>query len=234
MNPHIPSTLTHLVLKSMDQSVTVDTTTISTVAIISTVFAHNLGDLSQITIGGRMSSAAVLYDTKKAFIEAVKQLPKSDTKLKDNHNDSSTQFVFVSPQDQKCLNDMTKFLNLLQTFKTEQFMIKKNNKSNVYKNIQILKTNANKIKTAIDDIVNSIERKFLSSIENEEKTFDLLDKKINESIDNTNKLNKNFKICLQNENNNNSNNNINNSNNDKTTVYKNFCRRKRNEKVLKQ
>ena len=113
---------------------------------------------------------------------------------------------------------MKKFLNLLETFKTKQFNIKKNNKSKIFDNITILKTNANKIKTTIDDIVNNIERKFLSSIENDEKTFDLLDQKINESIDNTNKLNKKFKICLKNENNNDGN----NSNSDKTTIYKDF------------
>ena len=58
MKQHMPSALSHLLLKSMDQSVTVGTATISVVAIISTDFAHILGDLRQITIGARMSPTA--------------------------------------------------------------------------------------------------------------------------------------------------------------------------------
>ena len=92
---------------------------------------------------------------KKAFTEAVKLLCNSD----DNHNDDSpTRFIFVSPQER--LNDVKTFSNSLQTFKTKQFVIKKNNKSSMHKNIQILKKNANKIKNTIDDIVGSIEKNF--------------------------------------------------------------------------
>ena len=39
-------------------------------------------------------------------------------------------------------------------------------------------------------------------MEDEEKIFDLLDKKMNESIDKVNKLNKQFKNCLKNADNN--------------------------------
>ena len=90
---------------------------------------------------------------KKSFVRAVKTL-----KLKhDNTSNNITQFVFVSPEDQKSLNSFDTFLNQLKQLKTKQFSIKKTNKNNVFNNINEIKIQAKKLQNIIDNIVYNIE-----------------------------------------------------------------------------
>ena len=97
---------------------------------------------------------------KKAFIRAVNSLKMVTIQKEEKCNDETDRnwnSTSLSAKDQKILMEMDTFLNSLQTVKTNQCLIKKENLLEFEKNIKIIKIKANNIKNTIDNIVNDIE-----------------------------------------------------------------------------
>ena len=169
---------------------------------------------------------------RKSFIRAATSLKLGTNAAqkitKQEKSDHVSQFVFVSPEDQKSLEEMQTFLNDLESFKKKQCSIKEENKLNLNKNLKLMKIKANEIKSTIDNMINDIENnvcmlhvncalftfvacvlyccfvvvivQFTSVIDDDEKTYDIFENRVKESCNKITTISDQFKICLKNSN----------------------------------
>ena len=93
---------------------------------------------------------------KKAFIEAVKLLPNSKANVNSTSNNKNKEFVFVTPEEQSILNEMTQLKKDLNHFSKQCANVKRENKNVILSNTTKVKNCAQLIKQCVDDTVNSL------------------------------------------------------------------------------
>ena len=110
---------------------------------------------------------------KKAFIKAAKDLnfQRSHT----TRNKTETQYVYVKPKEQFVLDEINRFRNILTTYTTECKKIKVNNKNEIKSQIKKLRNDSLLIQNAFTKLIKQCE----NELENDHKSFELLQNKIN-------------------------------------------------------
>ena len=95
---------------------------------------------------------------KKAFIKAVKLLPKSKAVANDN-DDIKNNLIFVTPQEQSIMNDINKFQKILNDYSKQCKNVQSKNKNVLISTIKKLENCGKLIKETIDNVINTLVQK---------------------------------------------------------------------------